>query len=196
MRRSETGDGEDGRNGPAGDASHDSHDGTSGSDDGAYCSRCGRALEPAGGGGRPACAGCGFVFHRDPKVAAGVVVARDGERHDEVLLVRRDHEPGYGRWSFPSGFVDRGEPVEQAGVREALEETGVRVRIDRLLGVYSGAGDPVVFIVYAATLIEGEPTAGDEVTEVGFFSPDALPDLAFGHDREIIAAWRSGDETG
>ena len=184
-----TGDSHDGHDG------HDGNDVDGGSADAAYCPRCGRALESAAGARRPTCAGCGFVAHRDPKVAAGVVVARDGERGGEVLLVRRDHEPGYGRWSFPSGFVDRGEPVEQAAAREALEEAGVRVRIDRLLGVYSDAGDPVVFIVYAATLIEGEPAAGDEAMEVGFFPPDALPELAFGHDREILAAWRSGDET-
>ena len=191
------GDGEDGHDRPTGGDGHDGHDsqGSNGGQD-AYCPRCGRALGPVAGARRPECAGCGFVPYRDPKVAAGVVVARDGQRDGEVLLVRRNHGPGYGRWSFPSGFVDRGEPVEQAAAREALEEAGVRVRIDRLLGVYSDAGDPVVFIVYAATLIEGEPAAGDETMEVGFFAADALPELAFGHDREILAAWRSGGETG
>jgi ADP-ribose pyrophosphatase YjhB (NUDIX family) len=122
----------------------------------------------------------------DPKVAAGVVVERDGR----ILLVRRDHEPMYGRWSFPSGFVDRGEVVEQAAAREVAEETGVTVRIERLLGVYSRAEHPVIFIAYAGTALSGEPRANHEVMEVGLFDPGHLPEPAFPHDTAIMEQWR------
>ena len=149
----------------------------------AYCARCGASLDGASGE-PPACPGCGAVQWRDPKVAAGVLVGRAGR----VLLVRRNHEPGMGLWSFPSGYVDRGEVVEEAAAREVREEANLEVRITRLLGVYSQAGHPVVFVIYEGAA-EGEPTPGPEAFEVGFFDPAQLPPLAFAHDLAIITAW-------
>ena len=152
-----------------------------------YCPRCATELAAGGGpGGQPACPSCGFVRYENPKLAAGVVVEHDGR----VLLVRRNHEPLYGRWTFPSGFVDAGEVVEEAAAREVREEAGVEVRIDRLLGVYSSAGERVVFVAYAGSTLGGTPVAGDEALEVGLFDRDALPELAFSHDRAILEAWR------
>jgi 8-oxo-dGTP diphosphatase len=95
-----------------------------------------------------------------------------------------------GRWSFPSGFVDAGEELEAAAVREVEEETGVMVRIDHLLGAYSRGGDRTVFIAYAGTAVGGELRSGDETFEVGAFAADELPELAFPHDRAILAAWQ------
>lgn len=158
----------------------------------AFCPVCGEPLEAdAGPAGRPACPRCGFVRYDNPKVATGVVAERDGL----ILLVRRNHEPMLGRWSFPSGFVDAGEVVPEAAQREVFEETGVEVRIDRLLGVYSRRGDPVVFVAYAGTVVSGTPAPGDEAFEVGLFPPGALPDLAFPHDDEIVAAWHAAAGT-
>lgn len=154
-----------------------------------YCPVCGTALvDGRGAGGQPGCPACGFIRYENPKVAAGVLVERDGR----LLLVRRNHEPRMGEWSFPSGFVDAGEVVEEAAVREAWEETGLRVRLDRLLGVYSRRGEPVVFVAYAGYAPEGEPAPGPEAQDARFFDPDALPELAFGHDPAIVAAWRAG----
>ncbi|MEE8336645.1 MAG: NUDIX domain-containing protein [Dehalococcoidia bacterium] len=158
-----------------------------------FCPRCGEPLQADGGpGGRPACGACGYVQWSDPKLAAGVVVEHDGR----VLLVRRNHEPMYGRWSFPSGFVDGGEVVQEAAAREVREETGVEVRIDRLLGVYSTAGDHVVFVAFAGTSIGtstggGPAASSDEVMEVGLFAPHELPEMAFAHDPAILDAWRA-----
>ncbi len=158
-----------------------------------FCPRCSEPMDPAGGPrGNPACGKCGFVQWWDPKVAAGVVVEYEGR----VLLVRRNHEPAYGRWSFPSGFVDAGEVVEEAAAREVLEETGVEVSIDRLLGIYSTAGESPIFVAFAGTATGGEPGPGDEeVMEVALFPPDELPELAFPHDPSILAAWREWRET-
>lgn len=154
-----------------------------------YCARCATPLLPnRGPTGQPGCPACGFTLYANPKVATGVVAARDGK----ILLIRRDHEPRMGEWSFPSGFVDAGEPVEVAAIREAWEETGLRVRPERLLGVFSTLGDPVIFVAYAAQIGAGEPVARDEVQEVGFFAPDAMPPLAFPHDPAIMAAWHAG----
>ena len=153
-----------------------------------FCPVCGTPLDAdRGPGGLPECPACGSVAYRNPKVAAGVVATLG----DRILLVRRNHEPMLGRWSFPSGFVDAGEQVEEAAAREVREEAGVEVRVDHLLGVYSTRGNPVVFIAYAGIVSSGEPTPGPEAFEVGLFAPDALPDLAFPHDGAIVAAWHA-----
>ncbi len=157
-----------------------------------YCPVCGSPLDlDRGPHGLPECPRCGYVRYANPKVAAGVVAERDGR----ILLVRRNHEPMIGRWSFPSGFVDAGEVVEEAAAREAHEEAGVEVRIDRLLGVYSTRGNAVVFVAYAATIVSGEPAAGDEALEVGLFAPEQMPPLAFPHDPAILEAWRGARPT-
>ncbi|MSQ41479.1 MAG: NUDIX domain-containing protein [Dehalococcoidia bacterium] len=157
-----------------------------------YCPLCATALDPAGGPhGRPRCPACHYVQYADPKVATGVVV----EHRGQLLLVRRNHEPRYGAWSFPSGFVDAGEVITEAAAREVLEETGVQVRIERLLGVYSTADDAVIFVAYAGSTTGGEPHAGAEALEVGLFSPGDVPELGFPHDAAILERWRSGDHT-
>jgi 8-oxo-dGTP diphosphatase len=151
-----------------------------------YCPACGTPLEarPYDGRPRPTCPACGFVYFADPKVAVAVLITNGGR----VLLGRRCNEPGRGRWALPAGYVDRGEALEAAAAREAHEELNVDVRIDRLVGLYSAAGDPVILAVYAASITAGEPCAGDDLDAVGYFAPDALPDLAFARDAAIVLA--------
>ncbi len=156
----------------------------------AYCTECGHRLEQreAFGKVRGVCPNCGRVHFDDPKVAVGVVVELDGE----IVLARRNHEPKMGCWSFPSGFVDAGEVLEAAAAREVEEETGLKVNIGRLLGVFSDEGNRTVFIAYAGTATGGSLEAGDECFEVGAFAPDQLPELGFPHDDAIVAAWSAG----
>lgn len=80
-----------------------------------------------------------------------------------------------GKWVFPGGFVDRGEPVEVAAIREMCEEGNVNVRITRLLNVYSYPERPVILIVYGGEPTEGVPSAGDETLEARLFEPEAIP---------------------
>jgi NADH pyrophosphatase NudC (nudix superfamily) len=85
-----------------------------------YCPLCGgelelRSLKPTEPD-RLVCVRCGFVFYQDPKVAVGTIIRT---QHDHIVLVRRAIQPGYGKWVFPGGFVDRGEAVLTAAVREA-----------------------------------------------------------------------------
>ena len=157
-----------------------------------FCSRCGTKLEErlAFGKLRGVCPACGAVAFEDPKVAVGVIVELNGG----IVLGKRNHEPKLGMWSFPSGYVDAGELLEAAAVREVQEETGLRIHVDRLIGVYSTAGERTVFIAYAGSVIGGELVAGDECIEVGSFPIDALPELAFPHDEAIVAAWTAGRE--
>lgn len=113
-------------------------------------------------------------------------------RNDMVLMVRRGVQPALGQWSFPSGYVDRGELVEDGARREMLEETGLVVRLTRLVGVYSHTGSPIILVVYDGTITGGEERPGHDVQEVGRFHKDGLPGLPFPHDQRILADWRSG----
>jgi ADP-ribose pyrophosphatase YjhB (NUDIX family) len=98
-----------------------------------------------------------------------------------VVLVKRAIEPGYGKWVFPGGYVDRGEEVRMAAIREAREEAGLDVQIERLIGIYSYAGRTPIIIVYAATVLGGELAVDEEGLEAQWFEPAAIPweDLAF-----------------
>ena len=100
-----------------------------------------------------------------------------------IVLVRRKNPPE--GWAIPGGFVEVGETVETAAVREALEETGLAVSLDTLLGVYSDpARDPrfhTVSTVYVGHA-EGEPSGADDAAEARLFSEDDLPSpIAFDH---------------
>jgi len=152
-----------------------------------YCPRCGHLLaeREAFGRLRPVCPNCGQVVFQGPKVAAGAVIARDGL----ILLNQRDIDPGLGKWGLPAGYVDLGESAEEAAIREVREETGLEVRLDGLLGVYTNQERGVVLVVYCASIVGGELIAGHETRAVGFFSPDALPELAFAQNDRVVADW-------
>ena len=154
-----------------------------------FCRRCGHALaeRDVEGKRRRYCPGCGYVAFLDPKLAAVVLATKDGE----LVLVRRDIEPAIGKWSLPSGYVDRGEAVEDAAVREVKEETGLDIRLSGFVGLYSRTGSPVVLAAYAAEVVGGAMEAGPEVQETALFPPDRLPALPFPHDDQILDDWRA-----
>ena len=156
---------------------------------GGYCQQCGHptAERPVDGRPRPVCVSCGAVTYLDPKLAVAVVIEREGR----LLLGRRG--PGSreaGKWSFPAGFVERGEEVETAAAREVREEVGLDVEVGPLIGLYSRPGETVVLAVYAAISACGEPVAADDLDRAGWFGVTALPALAFPHDTRIIADWQ------
>jgi ADP-ribose pyrophosphatase YjhB (NUDIX family)/GNAT superfamily N-acetyltransferase len=138
---------------------------------------------------REICPACGFIFYRNPVPAVGVVVALEGN----VVMVRRRYEPRAGCWALPAGFMELGESAEDAAIRECHEETGLLVRVDHLLGVYSyGEGQRTgLLIIYAATATSGELVAADDATEAGAFALDALPTpIAFPTHLQAIDRWR------
>jgi ADP-ribose pyrophosphatase YjhB (NUDIX family) len=147
-----------------------------------FCPRCAGSLElrllKRGDPQRHVCTQCGQVIYQDPKVAVGTIITTDDSR---IVLVRRAIEPGYGKWVFPGGYVDRGEEVEAAAIREAKEEAGLDVRLDHLINIYSYAGRPLVVIVFAATAMGGELCPDEECLEVRLFSAPEIPwdELAF-----------------
>ena len=113
------------------------------------------------------------------------------------MLVKRAIEPGYGKWVFPGGYVDRGEEITLAALREAKEEAGLDVRLDHLINIYSYAGRAPVIVVYAATMISGELAVDDEGLEAREFSLDEIPwdDLAFRSTREALRDYIDGRKT-
>ena len=160
-----------------------------------FCPRCGgplerrlvKSTEPE----RPVCARCGFIFYIDPKIAVGTIIATS---NGGLVLVRRAIEPGYGKWVFPGGYVDRGEPLTVAAVREAREECGLDVRLEGLVNIYSYAGRAPVIVVYAAIAIGGVLTIDEESLESAEFKTGSIPwdDLAFRSTREGLRDYLDG----
>jgi ADP-ribose pyrophosphatase YjhB (NUDIX family) len=146
-----------------------------------FCPKCGTGLEQVlvkpGEPLRLVCTGCRFVFYQDPKVAACTIFMVDGG----IVLLKRAIEPQAGKWVFPGGFVDRGESVSAAAVRETLEEVNIKVSLISILDVYSFSGNDVVVIVYSADVVGGSLEVGDESLEARAFSPEDIPwdELAF-----------------
>ena len=146
-----------------------------------FCPRCGGHLESrvlkSGEPERLVCDNCGFVFYQGPKLVAGALFELDGG----ILLVQRDIEPGYGKWTFPGGFVERGEVAEEAAAREVREECGVEIEVAGIVGLYSYEGQVPAIAVFGARVTGGEPEPLDETMSVRSFPREALPwgDLAF-----------------
>jgi len=133
------------------------------------------------------------MSYRGPRATVDVVI----EVGDRIVLVRRRNPPP--GWALPGGFIDAGETAEQAAVREAREETGLRVTLTALLGVYSDpARDPrghTLSAVYVATA-HGTPRGADDAAEARLFGEGDLPDpLAFDHAR-ILADYFAFKRTG
>ncbi len=153
-----------------------------------YCPRCATPLmeKYVYNALRATCPQCNFILFLEPKLVTVVVI----QRGDTVLLGRRNMEPALGMWSFVSGYVDRGEKVEEAAIREVKEETNLDVQVDELLGVFSEQGNPHVVIAYRASIkdndISGLTAQLDEVSELAFFPQNYLPELAFPADKHIL----------
>jgi ADP-ribose pyrophosphatase YjhB (NUDIX family) len=152
-----------------------------------HCPRCGTKVthEHKFGRERPVCPSCGWIHFADPKVAAAVLVEQSGR----VLLVRRVNEPFRGLWTLPAGFVDAEEDPARAAERECNEETGLTVRVTRVLDVIAGREHPRgadFVIVYAAEVASGALLAADDADAAEWFSRDDLPPLAFKATRKIL----------
>ncbi|MFQ5840375.1 MAG: NUDIX domain-containing protein [Candidatus Methylomirabilales bacterium] len=158
-----------------------------------FCPRCGGALADcyvdAEGRNRLVCDRCAFILYQNPKVVAGALPVVEGQ----VVLLRREIEPARGRWTFPAGFVEMGETVVEAAIRETREEVALEIGDLNLLNVYAYAESPVVTVVYVARVRGGAPRPCHEALEVGLFAPSQLPwqDLAFRSTREALSEWRA-----
>jgi len=157
-----------------------------------FCPLCAGKLEQRillpDGREHKVCSECGFVHFLGPKLVAGCLVIE----RKRVLLLRRGIEPEVGKWTFPGGFVDFGETPTEAAVRETLEEVGMRVRIERHLGLYADPANPhaAVAVYLAAPGVE-RPGTSDEAIEVRFFGATEIPwdEIAVRTTREALRDW-------
>ena len=146
-----------------------------------FCPRCAGRLESRtlkqDDPERLVCEACGFVFYLGPKLVAGAIVEMGGG----IVLIQRAIEPGYGLWTVPGGFVERGEVAEAAAARETLEETGLEIEISEIVGLYTYEDQIPAIAVFAARVTGGEPAPLDETLDVRAFPRDELPwfEMAF-----------------
>ena len=121
-------------------------------------------------------------MYKNPAPTIDIVIT-DGKR---VVLVKRGREPFKGKWALPGGFVEYGERVEDAVVREVNEETGLETKIIDIIGVYSDPNrDPrghIVTVVYLLNVQGGRLQSNDDASDVKFFDLDNLPELSFDHN--------------
>ena len=155
-----------------------------------FCPWCGHSLVESYvfGANRMACPNCEFIYFPRPNVVVMVIV----EHQDHILLGKRNMEPGRGKWTLLSGYVNTGERVEEAAVREVKEETNLDVQIEELLGLYDDLATPLVLVVYNASIADAHVVLtrqAEEIRELAFFSVESLPELAFPGDKQIIDDW-------
>ncbi len=134
---------------------------------------------------RLACPECRWVIYENPLPSSAALVR---DEKGKVLLVKRGHEPGKGKWALPSGFIEINETPEMACLRELKEETGLKGKIVRLVGVYSQKSllyKNVIIIGYEVEA-RGNPSPGSDSLKVEFFPLDDLPDIPFSSHREMI----------
>lgn len=146
-----------------------------------FCSACGHPLAqriPAGDNlPRGVCDGCGAIHYRNPRLVAGAIPVWDGE----ILLCRRAIEPRRGYWTLPAGFMENGEALDEAAVRETGEEAGARIELGPLFALISVPEIHQVHAFHRARLLDLDFAPGDESLEVALFASDAIPwrELAF-----------------
>jgi ADP-ribose pyrophosphatase YjhB (NUDIX family)/GNAT superfamily N-acetyltransferase len=162
-----------------------------------YCPNCSHALtlRDIAGRVRPFCEECGYVHYVNPVPTVGVLIEMD----DGLVLIQRGHPPHAERWTFPSGYVEADERLEEAAVREAEEETGLKVEILELVDVNSyPEGPPLsgIMVFYRAKPIGGTLKAGDDAMDARVFKPDELPLLPFRTHREALALWLERESAG
>ena len=135
---------------------------------------------------RKRCSACEFVLFRSPGTGAACVVARGRE----VLLVQRGIQPYKGEWGLPAGYQEYGESAADAAVRETQEETGMEVRIVRMLDLVYTRDDvrkEANLVVFLATVVAGTLQAADDAADARWFTLDALPEaLSFANNRLLL----------
>lgn len=138
-----------------------------------HCQHCGAVLVALtfDGKAREQCLDCGAIAWRNPTPVGMALVEHEGS----LVLIRRLADPLAGYWAPPAGYVELGESVPEAVVRETREETGLEIALDGLFDVYSRADVNVLIVAYRAHVIGGVLAAGDDAIEAGLFAPGELP---------------------
>jgi thiamine-phosphate diphosphorylase len=159
-----------------------------------FCPRCGRKLgkRHLENRERAFCTTCQAAVYENPQPATAVVIFNEEKK---VLLVLRGQDPGKGKWCLPGGFQEIDETPEQCALRELQEETGIKGRVEELIGMEMSP-HPLVRAVlvmgFLASAVSGELKAGDDAAAAAYFPLQKLPELAFASHARIIAKAADG----
>jgi ADP-ribose pyrophosphatase YjhB (NUDIX family) len=146
-----------------------------------FCSNCGAPVllrvPPGDNLPRHVCDACSTIHYLNPRMVIGCIAEWEGR----VLLCRRAIEPRYGLWTLPAGFMENGETIAQAALRETLEEANARVELTDMFSVLSVPHVSQVHIFYRARLLDLDFAPGAESLEVQLFPEAEIPwqSLAF-----------------
>lgn len=141
-----------------------------------YCSHCGSSklqwLMPEGDHlQRMVCEQCKTIHYQNPRIIAGCLPVWQ----EKVLLCQRAIEPRYGLWTVPAGFMENGESIEEAAIRETREEANAKIQIKNLYMMYSIMRVDQLYILFLADLKDLSFHAGEESLDVKLFSQTEIP---------------------
>jgi len=153
-----------------------------------HCPYCGNKLtrKRLEGRERLFCPKCKKIYYENPTPVVAVI-ARDNE--GKILLIKRKIEPGKDKWALPSGFMELEESPIEAALRELTEETGLKGKSKRLIGVYPNNSEihgHLITIIYEVKILRGNLCAGDDAKEAKFFNSNQLPSIVFLSHREAL----------
>ena len=163
-----------------------------------FCSNCGAKVEQKIPPGetlvRKVCPSCHTIHYQNPKIVAGCIP----EWENQILLCRRAIEPRLGFWTFPAGFMELGESMEEAAARETLEEATAEVEVTSIYAIYTLRRVDQVYVVFRGQLRTREFGVGEESSEVELVSLENIPweSLAFPVIREILARYAEDHRQG
>lgn len=147
-----------------------------------FCSNCGsselsQVVPPGDNRFRLVCCRCGAIHYHNPKIIAGCLPLWEGK----VLLCRRAIEPRRGFWNIPAGFMEVGETVEEAAIREVWEEAAAKVRLTGVHTIFTFTRFQHVYIQFLGELVGGEFGVGEESLESKLFCEEEIPweEIAF-----------------
>ncbi len=153
-----------------------------------FCPICAERLDKAmiDGRERMFCPSCRWVHYVNP---LPVAVAYTVNAKDELLVIRRAHEPAFNEWALPGGFLETGEEPHEGCLRELMEETSLEGKVDSLIGVYHRDVElygSLLVVAYRVRVDNDAITINHELLDAGFYTPDLIPEVRIPLHRQII----------
>ncbi|TLU52075.1 MAG: NUDIX hydrolase [Chlorobium sp.] len=153
-----------------------------------YCPLCAERLDLVmmHGRNRKFCPSCSWVHYINP---LPVAIAFTVNKNDDLLLVRRAHEPAFNEWSLPGGFLEAGEDASDACLRELMEETSLKGTIENLIGIYQKEVEvygSLLVLAYRVRVTDASIAINHELFEAGFYPQHLIPDVRIPLHQEII----------
>ena len=140
-----------------------------------FCTQCGQPVvsQIPAGDNRPrfVCQSCGWIHYQNPLMVVGCVPDHQGS----ILLCKRSIQPRYGYWTLPAGFMELGESMGEAALRETWEEARARVELGPLFAMVDVIHARQIHAFFAAVLSEPEHAPGEETLETRLFRPEEIP---------------------